>query len=104
MYRLTMRTLAKIVMIVDTKKSDQIILGKIRCRTLSKNCWLGYRAGRVYYREPNDRNLLNFDEVVLIGEKQKFRVGFTLIRYMSSIFATYVLRMMDANRVCVLAE
>ncbi len=56
------------------------------------------------YREPNDRDPLNFDEVVLIGEKQKFRVGFTLIRYMSSIFTTYVLRTMDANRVCVLAE
>ncbi len=55
------------------------------------------------YREPNDRkNPLNFDEVVLIGEKQKFRIGFTLIRYTSSIFATYVLRTMDANRVCVL--
>ncbi len=42
------------------------------------------------YRELNDRDLLSFDEVVLIGEKQKFRVGFMLIRYTSSIFATYI--------------
>ncbi len=59
------------------------------------------------YREQNDRNPLNFDEVFFIGEKQKFRVGFTLIQYMSkqsSIFATYVLRTMDANRVCILTE
>ncbi len=56
------------------------------------------------YREPNDRNPLNFDEVVPIGEKQKFRVGFTLIRYMSSIFATYVLRMMDDVGLVVLVS
>ncbi len=56
------------------------------------------------YREPNDRDLLNFDEVVLIGEKQKFRVGFTLIWYTLSIFVTYVLQTMDANRFCVLAK
>ncbi len=42
------------------------------------------------YREPNDRDPLNFNEVVLVGEKQKFRVEFTLIWYMSSIFTTYV--------------
>ncbi len=53
------------------------------------------------YREPNDRNPLSFNEVVLIGEKQKFRVGFMLILYTSSIFATYVLRTMDANRICI---
>ncbi len=44
------------------------------------------------YREPNDWDPLNFDEVVLIGEKQKFRVGFMLIRYMSSIFASSIYR------------
>ncbi len=54
------------------------------------------------YREPNDqKNPLNFDEVVLIGDKQKFRIGFTLIWFTSSIFATYVLRTMDANRICI---
>ncbi len=56
------------------------------------------------YREPNDLEPLSFDEVILIGEKQKFRVGFMLIRYTSSIFAIYISRTMDANRVCVLAE
>ncbi len=56
------------------------------------------------YREPNDRDPLSFDEVVLIGEKQKFRVGLMLIQYTSSIFAIYISQMMDANRVCILAE
>ncbi len=49
------------------------------------------------YRETNDRDPLSFDEVVLIRKNQKFRVGFMLIWYTSSIFATYISRMMDAN-------
>ncbi len=84
---------------VIKKEDPTLFLLRIqRRRAIPILKWLRMGGYSSMYKEVTEREPLNMDEIVLMGETwQKFRVGYTLIRYTAPLLATYVTQTASAE-------